>query len=527
MRNKLTTFRLWLLSVIITVSLAELMVVSIAWLANSRLNHDDLFGALVSSLLASVVIGAMFIAVQGKQGNDVGTCRNNDYAPAAPGKAGPEAPNNLELVERHWMHRQLEKALAVGNRSNKCGALLHMTFTENRFVQEPGEIEREMAQQIKQHLVQSVRKSDSVAQIGNAEFYVLLENIGDSNVEAAITARTVAAQVVEKLRQSNGLCGEHIASHIGITVFDNQAANAASIFSSANFAMHEATKEKKSSIRFSELYLDELIKTRAELEAELTRALEDGQLILHYQPQLNSRDRIIGAEALLRWQHPRRGLLTFSEMGLNEGPVLNPDLAHWTMTTACMQLAAWASSSRTAHLTLSVNVSNAQFRQDEFVQGVLAALETADINPQRLKLELTENTLTSHSEAISKLHRLKASGIGICLDNFGNDQASLNSLKRLPLQQVKIGQGLVRNMIKNTSDAAVVRAIVALGRSLDFSVMAEGVEERGQRDMLAALECHTYQGFLFSKALPVDQFEQLFYVSQKQQLASPITNLIG
>lgn len=248
---------------------------------------------------------------------------------------------------------------------------------------------------------------------------------------------------------------------------------------------------------------------RNSLETELRDALVHGHLLLHFQPQVNSRDEVIGAEALVRWKHPRRGLVPPGQfIPLAEQCGLMVPLGDWVLRTACAQLAAWKQDPRTAHLMLAVNVSAMQIAQPDFVPRVLGRVEDAGIDPKRLKLELTESILANDLEdIIAKMTALKQRGIGFSLDDFGTGFSSLRYLQRLPLDQLKIDQSFVRNMLGSSNDAAIAQTVITLGRSLGLSVIAEGVETPAQRQFLTGLGCDAYQGYLFGRPMPAPDFE--------------------
>ncbi|MBP6763355.1 MAG: EAL domain-containing protein [Rubrivivax sp.] len=250
---------------------------------------------------------------------------------------------------------------------------------------------------------------------------------------------------------------------------------------------------------------------RSRLEAELGHALLHQELRLHYQPQVDRSGRIVGAEALARWQHPLRGMVPPNEfVPIAEQSGLMVPLGNWVLHTACAQLALWAQRPETANLRLAVNVSASQFAQSDIVSRVLGCVAQHGANPAQLKLELTESTLAHDLEdVIAKMTALKAHGIGFSLDDFGTGFSSLTYLRRLPLDQLKIDQSFVNNMLGSAKDAAIAQAVVTLGKSLKLEVIAEGVETVAQRAFLADLGCHSYQGYLFSRPLPVVQFDAL------------------
>jgi EAL domain-containing protein (putative c-di-GMP-specific phosphodiesterase class I) len=259
------------------------------------------------------------------------------------------------------------------------------------------------------------------------------------------------------------------------------------------------------------LVLQTDVTQRSGLQAELRDALLHGELVLHYQPQVAGDGRILGAEALVRWQHPRRGLVPPGEfVPLAEECGLMQPLGDWVLQTACAQLATWSRQPATAQLRMAVNVSAAQFAQGDFVARVLASVARAGADPARLKLELTESMLAHDiDDVIAKMTALRAQGIGFSLDDFGTGYSSLTYLRRLPLDQLKIDQSFVRSMLVSPKDAAIAQAVVTLGRSLKLELIAEGVETAEQRQVLARLGCHTYQGYLYGRPVPVADFEAL------------------
>jgi EAL domain-containing protein (putative c-di-GMP-specific phosphodiesterase class I) len=220
-------------------------------------------------------------------------------------------------------------------------------------------------------------------------------------------------------------------------------------------------------------------------------------------------------EALARWPHHRRGMVSPAQfIPLAEETGLILPLGQWVLRTACIQLAAWAKRPETAHLTIAVNVSANQFSQPDFVDQLLTILGETGARPQRLKLELTESLLVANiGQLIEKMFALKAKGIGFSLDDFGTGYSSLAYLKRLPLDQLKIDQSFVRDVLTDPNDASIARTIIALAKSLNLGVIAEGVETTAQRDFLASSGCHAYQGYLFSRPLPLTDFEQLLLES--------------
>ena len=239
--------------------------------------------------------------------------------------------------------------------------------------------------------------------------------------------------------------------------------------------------------------------------------MPQNEFTLHYQPQMDAQGRMVGAETLVRWHHPDRGMVPPNEfIPLAEETGLILPLGQWVMEAACEQLATWAAQPRTALLSLAINVSVRQCRHPDFVEQVLSALDRSGADPQKVKLELTESLLVDDVEdTISKMTALRQRGVRFSLDDFGTGYSSLTYLKRLPLDQLKIDRSFVQDVLTDPNDASIVRTIVALGQSMGLEVMAEGVETEEQRDFLAVHGCKVYQGFLFSRPLPPEELEAL------------------
>jgi EAL domain-containing protein (putative c-di-GMP-specific phosphodiesterase class I) len=274
--------------------------------------------------------------------------------------------------------------------------------------------------------------------------------------------------------------------------------------------MYQAKSAGRNTVRFFAPGLQEAVNSRATMEEEMRLGIKTSQFVLYYQPQVN-RGVPVGAEALIRWNHPERGLIQpdkFIPLAEESGLILS--LGDWVLDAACRQIAAWADREETARLTVAVNISARQFRQPDFVERVLTAIENAGANPKNLTLELTESMLVDDvEEVIDKMTELKRHGLKFSLDDFGTGYSSLSFLRRLPLDELKIDRSFVRDALTDASGGAIVQAIISLGRAMHMPVVAEGVETEEQREFLAGLGCHAYQGYLFSRPLPVDEFEAL------------------
>jgi EAL domain-containing protein (putative c-di-GMP-specific phosphodiesterase class I) len=271
--------------------------------------------------------------------------------------------------------------------------------------------------------------------------------------------------------------------------------------------MFQAKAGGRNALRFFDAQMQAQVSAHAALAADLREAVLQQQFILHYQPQVDGDGHVTGVEALVRWQHPQRGMVSpaqFIPLAEDSGLIL--PLGQWVLETACVQLAVWATEPALRHLTVAVNVSARQFRQASFVDSVLTTLARTGATAKLIKLELTESMLVDDVEAIiAKMGVLKMHGVCFSLDDFGTGYSSLAYLKRLPLDQLKIDQGFVRNIVTEANDAAIAKMVVVLAESMGLAVIAEGVEQQAQADFLAHLGCHAYQGYLFSKPLPLEE----------------------
>ena len=416
-------------------------------------------------------------------------------------------PNRTLLLDR------LKQTLASCARTHNYGALLLIDLDNFKTLNDTlghdmGDL---LLKQVAQRLNDSVRAGDTAARLGGDEFVVVLANLSTSKPEAANQTELVAEKIRAALNQPYMLKRSihHSTPSIGVSLFNGLENDTDTLLKQADLAMYKAKDAGRNAIRFFDPEMELVVTKRAALEGDLRAALREKQFVLHYQAQVAG-GQFTGAEALVRWPHPQRGLmppLDFIPLAEETGLIL--PLGYWILQTACERLAAWSGNPKMANLTIAVNVSALQFRQADFVDRVLNILKETGANPQRLKLELTESLLVSNVEAvIEKMFTLKGRGIGFSLDDFGTGYSSLAYLKRLPLDQLKIDQSFVRDILIDPNDAAIAKTIIALAESLGIGVIAEGVETALQRDFLANSGCHAYQGYLFSRPLPIEEFEQ-------------------
>lgn len=418
-----------------------------------------------------------------------------------------------QLPNRRLLMDRLEQAMASSSRHQRQAALLFIDLDNFKTLNDTYGHDRGdmLLQQVAQRLVGCIREGDSVARLGGDEFVVMLEDLSTNTLEAALQAKTVSETILHTLNQDYQLANNlhHSTPSIGVTLFGGGPESIEEPLKRADLAMYQAKAAGRNAIRFFDPQMQAVVAARASLELGLREALAQGQLVLHYQAQVTSEGAVMGAEALVRWRHPERGLVSPAEfIPLAEETGLILPLGNWVLQTACTQLAAWAQSPDTAHLSLSVNVSVRQFSQSDFVPQVLVALARSGANASRLKLELTESLLVTQMEdVIAKMNALQARGVSFALDDFGTGYSSLAYLKRLPLDQLKIDQGFVRDILIDPNDAVIAKMVIVLAESLGLTVMAEGVETQAQMDALRAQGCRAYQGYLFSRPVAVGDFE--------------------
>ena len=352
---------------------------------------------------------------------------------------------------------------------------------------------------------------DTVAHFGGDEFVVMLEDLNEEPVEAAMQAEVVGEKILSALNQGYQLAGiEHRSTpSIGITLFGEYPETVEEPLKRADLAMYQAKSAGRNTLRFFDPKMQAVVAAHVALEEALREAIVGDQFLIHYQVQVTAEGLFTGAEALVRWRHPLRGMISPAEfIPLAEETGLILPLGRWVLETSCAQLAVWANDPALAHLTRAVNVSPRQFHQDDFVEQVLNVIERTGVNPKRLKLELTEGMLVSNVEdVIIKILAIKEHGVDFSLGDFGAGFSSLAYLKRLPLDQLKIDQSFVRDILVDPNDAAIAKMVIVLAESLGLSVIAEGVETEAHRDFLASQGCLAYQGYFFSRPLALLEFE--------------------
>ncbi|MDD0838378.1 EAL domain-containing protein [Curvibacter sp. HBC61] len=419
-----------------------------------------------------------------------------------------DLPNRRLLVDR------LRQACLASARSGQHGALLFLDLDNFKDLNDTmgHAIGDQLLVQVGRRLVGSVRQVDTVSRFGGDEFVLMLEELSPHWTEATEQAERVAEKLLVSMNQPFELRGlQHYSTpSIGITLFSGDDTPIDELLKRADLAMYQAKAHGRNTLRFFDPQMQAAATARSVLEGDLRQGLLRQELLLYYQPVVNDQQRITGVEALVRWAHPQRGMVSPGEfIPLAEQTGLILPLGQWVLEQACAQLVQWADRPETRHLTLSVNVSARQFRHPDFVQLVLDTLSRTGANARCLQLELTESLLlTDVEDMIAKMTELRMEGLRFSLDDFGTGYSSLSYLKRLPLDQLKIDQGFVRDVLVDPNDAAIVRTILALAGSLDLAVVAEGVETEGQLDFLRQSGCRAFQGYLFGRPAPIDRLEQ-------------------
>ena len=420
-----------------------------------------------------------------------------------------QLPNRQHLLDR------LQQALEASRTSQHYGALLFIDLDNFKLLNDT--LGHDMGDRllviVAQRLMACTRGQDTVARLGGDEFIILVEGLDPERELAEQTIRHLANTVISALNQPYPF--EHQEFHntpsIGVALFNHQATSVEEMLKHADLAMYQAKASGRNTLCFFDPDSQTRVEAKSALDTELRLALRLNQLTLQFQPQVDRQGLIVGAEALVRWNHPKQGILNPSEfIGLVEDSELVHPLGLKILEMACAQLQAWSTDAQLSELTVSVNVSARQFRHHAFVENIRAQLMDSGIRPECLKLELTESLLLHDiTESAARMAQIKAMGVVFSLDDFGTGYSSLGYLRSLPLEQLKIDQSFVRNILSDSNDAAIVRAIIVMGHSLGLSIVAEGVDNAAQWALLLREGCDHGQGHFFGPALPPTDFERL------------------
>jgi diguanylate cyclase (GGDEF)-like protein len=413
------------------------------------------------------------------------------------------------LCNRRLFHDRLAQAQAASTRHGQWAAVCFIDLDNFKDLNDTqghdqGDL---LLKQVSQRLLAAVRVQDTVARLGGDEFVLLLEELGPQEDQAALYANMVGQKLLEALTvpYELGRGPHHNTPSIGITLFREHHERVEDILKRADLAMYQSKSAGRNTVRFFDPHMQEVVQRRSELERDLREALARDELSLYSQPVVDVAGHVTGHEALLRWKHPVRGMVSPAEfIPVAEQTGLILPIGDWVMRAACRHLASWATDPQKARWTLAVNLSARQLRQADFVQRVQSVLANTGANPHLLKLELTESLLLHDVEdTILKMDQLASLGIRFSLDDFGTGYSSLSYLKRLPLSVLKIDQSFVRDLLTDPNDAAIARTILQLAESLDLKVVAEGVETEGQMQLLQVMGCEAFQGYLFGRPAPI------------------------
>ncbi len=419
------------------------------------------------------------------------------------------------LPNRRLLWDRLRTAQASSNRSGCQGALLFIDMDNFKTLNDShghdmGDL---LLKQVAQRLESCIREGDTVARLGGDEFVVMLEDLSEHGLEAAARTEAVGKKILANLNQPYQLARHecHSTPSIGATLFKGHDQSIDELLKQADIAMYQAKSSGRNTLRFFDPQMQASISARVELEADLRQALVENQFKLYYQPQVCHNRQVIGAEVLIRWLHPQRGLVSPADfIPLAEETGLILAIGQWVLETACARIKIWEGDEHTRHLQLAVNVSARQFRQVNFVELVSEILRREAINPDRLKLELTESlVLDDIEDTVRKMNALREIGVRFSMDDFGTGYSSLAYLTKLPLDQLKIDQSFVHNIGEKATDAVIVQTIIGMANNLGMEVIAEGVETEAQRMFLEKHDCQVFQGFLFSEPLTIEKFESI------------------
>ena len=418
-------------------------------------------------------------------------------------------PNRRLLLDRFHL------ALSVSARSHHYGAVLFLDMDRFKTINDTlghahGDL---LLVEVAQRIRACVREVDTVARLGGDEFVMLIADVGAEAQDATQNAALIAEKIRMALNVPYQLNGRdyHSSPSIGVCLYCGTEETVDDLLIHADMAMYQAKDSGRNTVRFFDPQMQQAVENRAVLETDLRSAVPHRQLRLHYQMQVDNENRALGAEALVRWMHPQRGMVFPDQfIPISEESSLILDIGSWVLETACQQLALWGKDEKTRDLTLAVNVSAQQFRLHDFVEQVAAMLRVHCITPSRLKFELTESMVLSDvADVVKKMHALRALGVKLSMDDFGTGYSSLSYLKQLPLDQLKIDQSFVRDIAIDPNDAVMVQTIIGMARNFRLNVIAEGVETVAQLAFLKQHGCMAYQGYLFSKPLPIEEFEAL------------------
>ena len=416
------------------------------------------------------------------------------------------------LPNRRLMEDRLEHSLASSSRQQNYGALLFIDLDHFKDLNDTRghNVGDQLLVAVARLILDCLREGDTVARFGGDEFVVILEALGADQELAATRAERVGEKILAALSSASPLVDHdfRVTASIGVSLFPGRGVSAEELVRRADTAMYQAKRDGRNTLYFYDPQMQAALESRLQLERGLRQALEHGEFVLHYQPQVDSSGRVVGAEALLRWNSPSRGQVSPAEfIPLAEASGLIVPIGLWVMQTAVAQVKRWESDPRTAALELAVNVSPQQFHAEDFVDQVLDIVARGKIVPERLKLELTEGLIMNNTDAtVEKMQALRAAGLCFSIDDFGTGYSSLAYLTHLPLDQLKIDKSFVHNMALKAENSVIVQTIIGMARNLNMQVIAEGVETAEQHGLLTQMGCGLFQGYYFGRPVAIGDF---------------------
>ncbi|MDF1587764.1 MAG: EAL domain-containing protein [Gammaproteobacteria bacterium] len=417
------------------------------------------------------------------------------------------------LPNRRLLFDRLQQTITSSERAHQYGALIFIDLDNLKTLNDTkghkyGDL---LLQEVAQRLQHCVRKGDTVARLGGDEFVIILQGLPSESTQAAVQAEAVAKKIQGNLKDVFYLeeFKYHGSACIGIKLFSESKSSIEDLLKQADIAMYQAKHMGRNNVCFFDPIMQEKLNARTDMEHNIRRAIENNEFQLYYQVQVDSVNHPLGAEALIRWVHSKRGMIPpLQFIPLAEETDLILDLGQWVIETACAQIKTWEQNALTRELTISVNVSAKQFEHPDFVAQVHTAVKKHAINPAMLKLELTESMLVNNVEhTINKMNELKVIGVRFELDDFGTGYSSLYCLKKLPLSRLKIDQSFVRDIHTDNNDQVISKTIISMAQNMNLYVIAEGVETEDQLAYLKKCGCNHFQGYLFGRPVPIEEFE--------------------
>lgn len=416
------------------------------------------------------------------------------------------------LPNRYKFNKLLQASLERCKENNQTIAIMFLDLDRFKLINDSmgHEVGDLLIKEVAYRLKQCARKEDNIARAGGDEFIILQENI---NIEQT---KQMAQRIIKSFMNSFEIGSQEffITPSIGISLYPDDGEDVNTLMKVADKAMYLVKDRGKNDYQFSASESEESITRKVELETSLRKAIQNNELFLCYQPQVNLyTGEIIGMESLLRWNHPTLGVVSPIEfISIAEETGLIVPIGNWVLQTACKQNKEWQIAGL-PFVCVAVNVSNRQLQDEEFINIVKNVLNETNLDPQYLDLEITESLMQNLEHSIAMLSKLKEMGVGLSIDDFGTGFSSLSVLKSLPVDRIKIDQSFVRDISKNSNTAAIVKTIIHMGKSLNFDLIAEGIETSDQVSFLLENGCQLGQGYVYSRPIPTDEMELLLMES--------------